>query len=288
MAMAKRAETAQELKEKYGNKRFSSSTAWKIVLYNYIYAAYQIEEGAKTGEIKQLYSGNLTRRRTRTIQDIIARIDRNEDLLRYNAFVHLQEWTQNAFVTAVFVRNGLALTISNYHNIAASIISAEELSEVLGSKAEESEASLWLSNLTIDRYGDQAEKDEILALRRNITLALRHIKAYNTFIEIIASAVKIPEFTVFKVDTKLTNESLIKLNDALSALVSLIQERKGTENEYINNTLTAFRPVETEAEPIPDQNIKKSNAIISVICQQGYKTWTSAFSALYAGYWRQA
>lgn len=288
MAKTERAETAQELKEKYGSKRFSSSNAWRVVLYNYVYAAYQVEEGAKTGEIKQLYSGSLKRGRTRSAKDIIARIDRTEDMLRYNAFVHLQEWTENAFKTAVFMRNALKSVISDYYNITASIISAEEVVKALGSKAEEPQVSLWLSTLTIGGYGSQGHKDGILALRRNITLALRYLKAYNTFIEMIASAVKVPEFTVFKVDTKSTDEGLLSLNEALSTLVSLIRERRGAEDEYLNDTLTAFEPVETEAEPIPERNIEKSEAIISVLCQQGYKTWTSAFSALYAGYWRQA
>lgn len=288
MAKTERAETAQELKEKYGSKRFSPSNAWRIVLYNYVYAAYQVEEGAKTGEIKQLYSGSLKRGRTRTAQDVIARIDRAEDMLRYNAFVHLQEWTENAFKTAVFMRNALKSVISDYYNITSSIISAEEVVKALGDKAEEPQVSLWLSTLTIGGYGSQGHKDGILALRRNITLALRYLKAYNTFIEMIASAVKVPEFTVFKVDTKITDNNLLDLNEALSALVSLIRERRGTEDEYLNDTLTAFEPVETEAEPIPERNIEKSEAIISVLCQQGYKTWTSAFTALYAGYWRQA
>lgn len=288
MAKTERANTAQEVKEKYGNKRFSSSNAWRIVLYNYVYAAYQIEEGAKSGEIKQLYSGNLHKGRARSAQDIIARIDRAEDMLRYNAFVHLQEWTENAFKTTVFMRNALKSVISNYYDIASSIIAAEAISKALGSKAEELSVSLWLSTLTIDHYAPQTDGESIYSLRRNIALALRYIYAYNTFIEMVSAAVNIPEFTVFKVDTQSTDEGLLMLNEALCTLVSRIHEHRGTDNAYLNEALKAFEPVETEAEPIPERNIEKSKAIISILCQQGRKTWTSAFSALYAGYWRQA
>lgn len=287
MAITGRAETAQELKEKYGRKRFTSSNAWRIVLYNYVYAAYQIEEGAKAGEIKQLYSASLKKGHTRSAQNIIAKIDCAEDMNRYNAFVHLQEWTENAFKTAVFMRNALKSVISDYYNISASIIAAEELSHTLGSKAKEADVVLWLSSLSIYRYSPQAHGNNIYALRRNITLALRYLKAYNTFIEMIASAVKVPEYTVFKVDTQSTNEGLSALNDILSTLVSTLREYNKKENEYLNETLKAFEPVETEADPIPESNIRKSEAIISALCQYGHKSWTGAFSTLYSGYWRQ-
>ena len=286
--LKKRAETVEEFKEKYGKKRFTSSTAWRIVLYNYVYAAYQIEEGAKTGEIQKLYNSSLKKGGVHPSKDVIARISTNEDMLRYNAFVHLQEWTENAFKTAVFMRNALKSVIADYYNITASIIAAEELAKVLGSKAEEPKVSLWLSTLTLDNYAPQTHGAGINALRRNITLALRYLKAYNTFIEMVAAAVDMPEYTVFKVNTQNTNNGLLELNEALSALVSLTNENREAEAEYLKETLKAFDPIEIEPEPIPEGNIKKADAIISVLCRQGFKTWTSAFSALYAGYWRQA
>lgn len=286
--LKQRAETAEELKAKYGKKRFSSSNAWKIVLFNYVYAAYQIDEGAKTGEIEQLYSSKLQRGRTRSAQDIVAKIDSLEDMLRYNSFVHLQEWTEDAFKTTVFMRNALRSVISDYYNIASSLIAAEELVEALGDKAEDPKVSLWLSILTVEHYSPQKHGDVIYTLRRNITLALRYIKAYNTFIDMIASAVNMPEFTIFKVDTQGTDTNLSELNEKLSALVSTVHDHRGLEDEYLNETLLkAFSPIEREADPIPDANIKKSAAIISALCQYGNKSWTSAFAALYAGYWRQ-
>ena len=281
-------ETAEEFKEKYGRKRFTSSNAGKIVLYNYVYAAYQIEEGAKTEDIKPLYSGKLKDGGTRSAEGVVSRIDSTEDLLRYNAFVHLQEWTENAFKTTVFMRNALKSVISDYYNIASSIIAAEAIKKALGDKADEPDISIWLSSLTIDSYTPQTNGGGIYTLRRNIALALRYIKAYNTFIEMIAAAVDVPEYTVFKVSMQSTEASLSHLNVALSMVVSDIRNHRGTDDEYLNETLKAFEPVEMEAEPIPTYNIKKADAIISTVSRHGYKTWTSAFAALYAGYWRQA
>lgn len=288
MATAKRAETAQEFKEKYGKKRFTSSNAGMIVLYNYAYAAYQVNEGAKAGEIQRLFNSTVKNGgRSRYVENAITRIHTEEDLKRYNAFVHLQNWTETTFRTAVFMRNSLQSTIDNYYNIAAAIISAEEVAKALGDKADDPQVSMWLSSLMIDNFTPQKNGGGIHILRRNITLALRYLNAYNTFISIIASAVKVPEFTIFQVKMENVTRAIQILNEMLSELTSTITEHRGTEDVYLAETLKAFNPVEEEAEPIPEDNIKKSKDIISTICLKGTKTWMGAFFALYAGYWRQ-
>lgn len=288
MATAKRAETAKEFKEKYGNKRFTSSNAWRIVIFNYIYTAYQIEEGIPGAEAEELYPGHFQkgRSRSRSAQDIVARIDRQEDALRYNAFVHLQQWTETAFRENVFLRNNLFSVIRGLFSISSSIIVSEQITTDLGNRAEESDIFSSLAVLSLKNHLSQSNANGIRSMKRNITLAIRHITAYNRFIELVASAMKIPEFTVFQVEMANIQTAIQEINKNFSLLTTTIQERIETE-DGIREALTVFEPIEEEPDPIPESNIKKTKDLIFNLCQYGRNTWTNAFSALCRGYWRQ-
>lgn len=288
------AKTAQEVKEKYGRKRFNSSNAGESVIYAYIYWGYLKNEGVSNEEI-------ATQPLYKDLDAIRAKVETVEDALKYNVYVHLQEWLANAFETAVFMKNATSSAISHFYSIASSTIAAENLRKALGEKAEENNISLWLSTLSADHLRPTtATYETALSLRKNIEKGLRYLNVFNTLIQLIANATDIPELVLFQINISSTHEIIDKLNEALEVLREEISAREVVPDDRalttypplfteraMSATLEAFRDVEKDAPRIPEENITNTERNLKLSVLTGAKAWTNLFTLLSKDYWRR-
>ena len=284
-----RVKTAAEFKKKYGKKRFTSKSAPKAVMYSFLYECYQQNEGAIT---ESLYPD------IRQIQNLVTTV---ESMNRWNNYIGLMEWYQNSFNTAVFMRNALQTTLSDLDNIVRSLIAGENLRrEIVGDQPQI--VDLWLSSLTIEAYTPQTHGSVITGLRRNAEEALRYVKAYNSFIELIAEVVEIPECTVFRMKMSKVWELIDSLNEALDALREdvaqhrepEIREGGGTNRgltmwtpEYLAATMEAFQPIGKDQEPVPQENKERAEERIIRGFKLAGMSWYSIFREYSSDYWRK-
>jgi hypothetical protein len=293
MAKNNPAKTAQEVKEKYGRKRFNASNAGKSLIYSYIYWGYLKNEGLNNEEIanQPLYSN---------LNAIIAKVETVNDAHIYNVYMHLQEWLASAFETAVFMRNATNSVIAHFYSIVSSAIAGENLRNTLGEQANAGAIALWLSTLSVDCL--RPTKDSyfmVKSLRENIKKGLLYLNVFNTLIAMIAEQTEIPELTLFQVDLTTTKDTIAYLNKALNALREDISKREVMLDEEIkvsispaftqkelDTTLEAFRNVSPNAPPIPDDNIIFTKRNISAFVLTGGKAWTNLFTILSKDYWR--
>ena len=279
--------TAEAFREKYSGKRFSSHTAPKAVLYSFLYECYQQNEDGIT---RTLYPD---------IWSIQHKVNTYEDMDSWNGYLGLVEWQRGAFSTAVFMRNALNSNLSDLRNIITSIISGENIRDELGAGIPDS-LRLWVESLTLEAYTPQQSGGYVLeTLRKNIEAGLRYVKAYNTFVELIAEELKTPEYIIMKVSETGTRRSLEAVNEALSALRDHIAEHRTGEAEgtapsyftawtpeYFRETIKAFEPVGEGLPPIPEEKITDARLGIRQGIKKGQYSWVSLFAGYSSKYWR--
>ena len=277
-----RIQTAAEFKEKYSKKRFTSHTAPKAVLYSFLYDIYQQGEG---GVKATLYPD---------ITGIQQKVETYEDMDTWNGYLNLIEWQRSAFNTAVFMRNSLQGALSEYNHIVTSLVSAEELRAELKGQELTQAATLFLSNLTIENYSPQSNGYSIEIIRKNITASLRYMKAYNTFIELIAEELKTPEYVRLTVMMKSVQETLNDVNRALSMLTETAYRERAEEPsiyptwtpEYLRETLRAFEPIGQDIPPVPADKIKEAREGIRRGVTKGSYSWYTLYRRYSSQYWR--
>ena len=288
-----KAETAEEFKEKYGRKRFNSSTAGKAHILAYTYWAYLKNEGLSNEELlaQPLYIN---------INSMSEKLKTIDDLNIYNAYIRLEEWLGNSLETAVFMRNATKSVLAHFYSIASGAIAGEELRDALGAQADEGKIAIWLSTLSVDSIRPTTGSYEtVLVLRQNIDKGLRYINVYNTLIKMIADAIEIPELDVFLLDMEPIRTITSKLNEALDLLRDAISKRETAPDEQalttapplfteraMKATLEAFRDVSPDAPPIPEDNITYTERNLHFVLR-GAKAWSSLFTILSRDYWRR-
>lgn len=288
----KRAETAEEFREKYGRKRFTSSTAGKGVILAYSYWAYLRKEGLSNAELiaQPLY---------KDMNAIRAKVETVEDARLYNQYLQLEAWLAEGFEAALFMRNGLRSVLAHFYSITSGAIAGEELRDALGAQADEDKVALWLSLLSVDNLRPTTSTYETaLTLRQNIENGLQYLKVYNTLITIIAAEIEIPELVIFQMDMQPVNELITDLNEALDLLRGAIDKRATVPDEQAlttapplfterakRATLEAFREVSPDAPPIPEENIRATERYIRDNILHGSKAWQNLFTQLSNNYW---
>ena len=288
----KRAETAEEFREKYGRKRFTSSTAGKGVILAYTYWAYLRKEGLSNAELiaQPLY---------RDMNAIRAKVETVEDARLYNQYLQLEAWLAEGFEAALFMRNGLRSVLAHFYSIVSGAIAGEELRNALGAQADEDKVALWLSLLSVDSIRPTLSSYEAaLTLRQNAENGLQYLKVYNTLITIIAAEIEIPELVIFQMDMQPVNELITDLNEALDLLRGHISKREVVADEEalkthpprfteraMSATLEAFREVSPDAPPIPEENIKATERYLRDNILHGNKAWQNLFTQLSNNYW---
>lgn len=275
MAKQSRANTAQELKEKYGHKRLSSSTAGKSLIYSYLYNGYQVEERVPGDKVQPLY---------KDIDRFKDRVETVEDAQLYNAYVHLLSWTMSSFETSIFIRNNAQNAISHLFGAASTALAGEELKSILKDQGTDQDISQWLKVLTLERYS--INDFDMMSARKNIDASLRYLNAYNTFVELTAAATAIPEYTFFKVEMTRVTRNIEELNITLDALREGIRDLRGDLPDQLKDSMRAFEPVEAEAPPIPKANIRAAKEQLREETLNGTKSWTATFTDFRSGYWR--
>lgn len=283
--------SAAEFKKKYGKKRFTPKSAAKAVLYSFIYDSYQQNEGGITGS---LYPD---------IREIQRQIHTIEDSNRWNNYIALIEWYQNAFNTAVFMRNALQSTLSDLDNITRSLIAGENLRrEITGDQPDI--VWLWLSSMTVENYSPQAHGSEIFTLRQNAEAGLLYVNAYNSFAELIAEVTDTPEATIFKVRMSRIWELIDNLNEALDMLRKDVAEHRAKElasgegetrglsmlwtPEYLEETMKAFKPLGKDLlEPVPKEKADQVKARIIRDIGSASLSWYAVFRAYSSDYWKK-
>lgn len=297
------AQSAEEIREKYGRRRFTSANAGKSLLYNHIYRGYQLNEGTPPDQLQPLYN----------LDTIRGKVDNYDDANLYNVFVNFIPWQSSAFEAAIIVRNGLKSLIAQFYNLTASTLAAENLRRSLGDRAKEADVWIWLHSLTIDNYTPQSDnRFTVTAIREDMENALRYINSYNTLIDMIAEELEIPELCLYRLDMKTTEAGIISLNEALKALsddVSLyrIEEAVSPEEleelragdvldhidrytpDYIRDTLSAFTPISSDPAPIPQDNLTAArNRLHYSILTDHRNAWHDLMPLMNANYWRRS
>jgi len=296
------AETAQEFKAKYGKKRFTSANAGQSRILNHIYTALQIEDSIPRSERVPLYD----------LRAIQGKVDVAKDGNRYVSYARLTEWTVDAYQAAINMRNSLRSVTAHLYQIAATLLCGENLRRTLGETAKEANIWLWLHTLTLEGYTPQDENFYMVKdLRTNIATGLKYMNAYNTLIAMIAAEMKIPEYTVFQVEMKGAIALITAANEALDALredalLYRIEEAATPEDiaaasapdatvaeikdnigrftpEFLKETLTAFEPIEVEAEPLQPEAVNAVKERLGSILDSGVYAWTTLFSMLKDG-----
>ena len=287
-----KAETAEEFREKYGRKRFTSSSAGKGIIYAYSYWAYLRKEGLSNAEL-------ITQPLYKDMDAIRAKVETMEDARLYNQYLQLEVWLGEAHSAALFMRNGLRSVLAHFYSIASGAIAGEELRNALGAQADKGEVALWLSLLSVDNLRPTASSYEaVLTLRQNIENGLQYLNVYNTLITIIAAETEIPELVIFQMDMQPVNELITDLNEALGLLRDAIKKREVVPDEQalttapprfteraMSATLEAFRDVSPDAPPIPEENIKATQRYLRDNILHGSKAWANLFSQLSKNYW---
>lgn len=279
--------TSEEFRAKYGKKRFVSHTAPKAVLYTFLHDMYQQGEG---GAKLPLYPDMMS------IQE---KVETYEDMDLWNGYLNLVEWQRSAFNTAVFMRNALQSNLSDLDHMIKSLIAAEELRGELRGVERTEAATLWLYSLSIEAYTPQSNAGIIITLRKNVEAGLRYMKAYNTFIELIAEETKTPEYVLLKVSMRRVWETLEAVNEALSMLRETVERNRAEEAkgasagdltqwtpEYFRETMKAFEPVGDNIPPVPKDKIQEARPRIKRALAKGNSSWYSVFFPYSSKYWR--
>lgn len=276
--------TAEDFYKKYGKKHFTPKTAPKAVLYSFLYDMYQ--HGGAGGN-KPLYPD---------IEGIRSKIETYKEMDSWNGYLNLVEWQRSAFNTAVFMRNALQGNLSDLDHMVKNLIAAEELRGNLKDTELSQDSALWLYSLTIEAYTPQSGGYTVSLLRKNIEAGLRYMKAYNTFMELIAEELKVPEYVYLKVLMAPALRSLAGVNEALSLLreVSERERESGTSAgiltqwtpEYFRETMKLFEPVGENLPPIPEEKIREARERIREGVKKGQYSWYSAYFRFSTQYWR--
>lgn len=275
--------TSEEFRAKYGKKRFVSHTAPKAVLYTFLYECYL--QGEKK-PITPLYPD---------IMSIQGKVETYEDMDLWNGYLNLIEWQRSAFNTAVFMRNALQSNLSDLDHMIKSLIAAENLREELRGTERTEAATLWLYSLSIEAYTPQSNGGIIATLRKNIEAGLRYMKAYNTFMELIAEETKTPEYTLQKVYMGGVWKSLEGLNEALAMLREVVERNRAEEAsgdltqwtpEYFRETMKAFEPVGNNLPPVPKDKIAEARPRIKRALSKGNSSWYGVYFPYSSQYWR--
>ena len=277
-------QTAEEYRNRYGKKHFTSKTAPKAVLYSFLYECFL--QGEKK-PIISLYPD---------IGTIREKVETYEDMDSWNGYLNLIEWQRSAFNTAVFMRNALQSNLSDLDHMVRNLIAAEELRGSIKDTDITEASSLWLYSLTIEAYTPQSGGMIIDTLRKNIEAGLRYMNAYNTFMALIAEELKAPEYTIQKVLMIRVNETLEAVNEALSLLREVAERERdsGTSAgiltqwtpEYFRETMKLFEPVGENLPPIPEEKIREARERIREGVKKGQYSWYSAYFRFSTQYWR--
>lgn len=276
-------QSAADFRRKYKYKRFTAGNAGKAIVLNFLYDCYQQSEG---GVQEELYSD---------ISSITQKITTYEDMNHYNAYVYFVEWLRLGFDHAVLMRNALQGAMSDYLHITKSIIAGENLRQELKTENLSEDAMLWMSANTIDSYTSQTEGGAVIqTIRDNIIMSLKYVKAFNSFIDLLAEEIRLPELSFLRVSTQGTDKDLHTLNEALSLLrvctgegipssKSLVQWTP----ELLQNTMERFQPIGEHLPPIPADK----DHVVRERFRRDFKANNISWNALYklyaAEYWRQ-
>jgi len=296
------ASNSKEFKAKYGKKRFTSANAGQSRILNHIYSGLQINDGIPPADRERLFD----------LQEIQRKVDIPKDGNRYLAYMRLTEWTVDAFQGAINMRNSLRSVGAHMYQIAATLLCGENLRRQLGDTAKDANIWLWLHKLTVEGYTPQDEDFYmVMNLRKNLAQGLHYMDAYNTLIELIAAEIKIPEYTVFKVEMKSVTALITAINEALDTLredaISYRMEEAATPEEiavasapgvtveefkanigrftpdFLRETMTAFEEIPTEPEPLQPEAVKAVKTRLHSIVENGVYAWTTLFSMLKDG-----
>jgi len=288
----KRAETAEEFKEKYGRKRFTSSTAGKGVILAFTYWAYLRKEGLSNAEL-------LTQPLYGDINALRAKVKTEKDARLYNRYLQLETWLIESSDATLFMHNSLKSVLVHLHSIVAGALAGEELRNALGAQADKGNVAPWLSLLSVDNLKPTLGSYEaVLTIRQNVESGLQYLKAYNTLIIIIAAEIEIPELVIFQMDMQPVNELITDINKALDLLRGYISKREVVADEealkthpprfterIMSATLEAFRDVSPDAPPIPEENIRATERYLRDNILHGNKPWKNLLTQLTNNYW---
>lgn len=308
----KKAETAQELKEKYQKKRLTATSAAQYYLYNYLYWAYLHNEN------KPISASDRVLKDDSRVYELLGRNYTPGDKASrlYEIYCNLCEWLNSAFDSAVLMRNSLNTYLSMGSNEIFSLLAGEMLRRELKNTPNK-EVSFFIGTITLEY--DNLRYSGLSQLKEKIQETLCYLKAYNTLIDIIAREIKIPELTIFQVDTFTVVEEKEYLNRILNRLSSVIEERevapkktsyisfddalatlnnvlgKGklpdekTEaapsahsftQQELNRIIKVLKPIE-DAAPIPTANIVQAENIVkAILSANSNNTWSMAFNAI--------
>ena len=295
----KKAETAQEIKEKYGRRRATRTFAPKFFLINYVYWAHLKNEGKKIEALDRVFRDESEFMRV-VMGDPYA-----EGL--YDFYCGICVWINTAFESAILVRNSLSEYIQYYYEIVSTVIAGEELrSELIKADALTDKVSLWLRAISADHIRPtESTYHKITGLkhsiRENIDNYLRYLNVYNTLILTMGNSIDVPELSIYQVGMSSIEALLSRLNEALEAARDSISKREVVpEGEVkialsppfaqgeLEETLKAFAPVGEKAPPIPSKNIAQVKELIKRLGEYAYQfDGSNFFSAMSRDYWRR-
>lgn len=255
MKKAEGAKTAQELKEKYGKKRYNPQNIWLAYMAQYLYGLYLRNEGVTFEEQKD-EKYNLFNRHTRIKHaQILATLD-GDNLKQYHYYDSTLSWVIEKFRYAVLVRDSTVRDFLAFGLLLKDTLSAEKTLD----KAREAHIDSGITqeladDLSIKAYREGSQRYRALDMYDTIITAnLKYIFMYNTYIEILSKCAGVPELTIFKVSVDSVEESREDVNGFIK---ELRKEAGGkateTEETIFFKELVDIQP----APPIPEKLLKK-------------------------------
>lgn len=242
MKKAEGAKTAQELKEKYGRKRYNAQNIGIAFTVKYLYKLFLMNEGIsyeeQAKEHLQLFSEKAEIKYDKTLS---ALTDYEEVVFhRYN---HILYWIRERFHHAVFVRDS---TIKEFL--------AYRLS--LKNKGEE----LYLNALPLGEKDSngivkiKVSSDVLSVFKTSIERNLKYLLMYNSFIDEVAKAINIPELAILKVVMSGVDEQLKATNE----MVENVKAEVDKNGSYYDDALfsSVFVGIQ-QAPPIPNEILKR-------------------------------
>ncbi len=285
-------QTAEAFRKKYGRRQFNPLTVGKSVLLNYVYSNYQLIEGAK--EFLPLYDKEKLR----------AKIQNTQHYIYYSYYLTLLDWITTGYEAAVNMKTALWTQGNALLTLVSTILAGEHIRERI-SGTEDQLLQLYTRPISLDEYAPQGEYSfAYTSLRESYCNSLRYLKAYNTFIDLIAEAQEIPELGIFRMNMEEPEEQRESINENLQALRETAEEIRGATLEerepgeplgtyhpnwsrgYLDSTLELFSAI-PQAEEIPEENIQKTREELKTP-EHYHVSWQGVFDRILTkDYWRR-
>lgn len=226
MPRSEPAKTAHEFKDKYTRKKYTSQNIGIAFVAQYLYMLYLMNEGVSYEEQYEKRIHLFGKETMGKHAKILSSLDETE-YYQYKRYDAVLSWVRTNFQYTVFVRDSTIRELGSLSYLIYETLKIENLIKDTGESNINQEVMKGLNEfLSIEAYKiDSQRRKAVLINKASIERNLRYVHMYNTFIEMLAKAIKIPELNVLSVDVSNMNESVVDANAFIEETKTIAEEK---------------------------------------------------------------